>query len=110
MRDGLLGRVLYGTLPLIIWAAHFFAVYLLVAAQCSPAGMAAGPPRRWMLGALSLLAIGACVALLWRARRALHDAGNETSLLDWAVAASAVLATSAIAWTSIPMLIIDGCG
>jgi hypothetical protein len=110
MRDGLLGRVLYGTLPLIIWAAHFFAVYILVAAQCSPAAMAAGPPRRWMLGALSLLAIGACAVVLWRARRKLRGAGDDTALLDWAAAGSAVLAMAAIAWTSIPMLLIDGCG
>lgn len=106
MRDCLFKRLLRGTLPLIIWAAHFFAVYILVAAQCS----AAGAPRRWILGALSLLAIGACALVLWRARRTLRCAGEDTALLDWAAAGSAVLAMAAIAWTSIPMLLIDGCG
>jgi hypothetical protein len=101
-------RLLYGTLPLIIWAAHFFGVYILVAAQCS--GAAAGAPSRPVLGALSLLAIGACLALLWRARKALRNAADGIALLDWAVAGSAVLASAAIAWTTIPVLLIEGCG
>jgi cadmium resistance protein CadD (predicted permease) len=109
MRDRFFTRLLHGTLPLIIWAAHFFAAYMLVAAQCSAAAVTAGSPRRWMLGALSLLAIGACAALLWRARTTLRHAGSETSLLDWAAAGSGVLATAGIAWTSIPMLLVEGC-
>jgi hypothetical protein len=108
MRERFFARLLYGTLPLIIWAAHFFGVYLLVAAQCSPA--AAGAPSRPMLGALSLLAIGACLALLWRARNTLRNAANGTGLLDWAAAGGAVLASAAIAWTTIPVLLIEGCG
>jgi hypothetical protein len=109
MRDRFFTRLLAGTLPLIIWAAHFFTAYILVAAQCSPAAITAGSPRRWMLAALSLLAIGACLALLWRARRTLRHAGTETPLLDWAASGSAVLATAGIAWTSIPMLMLEGC-
>jgi hypothetical protein len=107
MRDCLFLRVLHGTLPLIIWAAHFFAVYLLVAAQCSHA--APGYPSRRMLGVFSLLAIGACLVLLWRSRNALRSAGNEPALLDWAAAGSAVLATAGIAWTSVPIIMIEGC-
>ena len=110
MRDRFFIRLLYGTLPLIVWAAHFFAAYLLVAAQCSPAAITPESPRRWMLAALSVLALGACAALLWRARGTLRDASEEIRLLDWAAAGSAVLAMAGIAWTTLPMLMIDGCG
>ncbi|MES2756357.1 MAG: hypothetical protein V4693_03205 [Pseudomonadota bacterium] len=110
MRDHFWIRLLHGTLPLIVWAAHWFAAYILVAAQCSPAAITPESPRGWMLGALSVLALGACAVLLWRARRTLRNAGGDASLLDWAAAGSAALATIGIAWTTMPMLMIDGCG
>lgn len=110
MRDRFFVRLLYGTLPLLVWAAHFFAMYVLVAAQCSPAAITTQSPRRWMLGVLSLLAIGACLVLLWRARGTLRNAGEDIGLMDWAVAGSAVLALAGIVWTSIPMVLVDGCG
>jgi hypothetical protein len=110
MRDRLFIRLFYGTLPLLVWAAHFFGAYMLVAAQCSPAAITPDAPRGWMLAMLSVLAIGACVALLWRARGTLRNAGEETSLLDWAAAGSAVLALAGIVWTTVPMVMIDGCG
>ena len=110
MGDRFFIRLLSGTLPLLVWAAHFFAVYLLVAAQCSPAEITPEAPRRWMLAMLSVLALGACAALLWRARRTLSDATRDPGLFDWAQAGSAVLAMLGIAWTSVPMLMIDGCG
>jgi hypothetical protein len=110
MRDHFFIRLLHGTLPLIVWAAHWFAVYFLVAAQCSPAAITPEAPRRWMLAVLSVLALGACAVLLWRARRTLRSAGGDASLLDWAAAGGAVLATMGIVWTTVPMVMIDGCG
>ncbi|MDB5934755.1 MAG: hypothetical protein JWQ01_2099 [Massilia sp.] len=108
MRDRFFVRLLRGSLPLMIWAAHWFAVYILVAAQCTPAMMSPAAPRRWMLAVLSVVALGACLALLWRARRTLAD--GDASLLDWAAAGSAVLATVGVVWTTLPMALIDGCG
>ena len=104
--------LLYGTLPLLIWAAHFFAVYLLVAAQCSPALIAPQAPHGMlpaMLATLSVLALGACARLLWRARRTLRGAKHDPGLLDWARAGSAVLAMLGVIWTCVPMLMIGGC-
>ncbi|MFC0131047.1 hypothetical protein [Massilia eurypsychrophila] len=109
MRDHFWSRLLRGTLPLIVWAAHWFAAYALVAAQCSPAAISPESPRRWMLWVLSALALGACALMLWRARKTLAHAGGDISLLDWAAAGSAVLATMGIVWTTLPMLMIDGC-
>ena len=118
MSDRFFIRLLYGTLPLLVWALHFFAVYLLVAAQCSPALITPQAPRHAMLAMLSVLALTACATLLWRARATLrdgakNDAKNDASpprLLDWAQAGSAVLAMLGVIWTSVPVLMIDGCG
>jgi hypothetical protein len=98
-----LRRLLTASAPLFIWAGHFFACYLLVAAQCSPALIEAGMPQRWLLLALSLAALGACLALLWRSRNA------RAGLYGWAQRGAAVLGTIGVTLTSIPLLIVGGC-
>jgi hypothetical protein len=110
MRDRFFVRLLRGSLPLIIWAAHWFGMYLSVAAQCSAALITPQAPRGWMLGVLSVLAVGACAALLWRASSTLRRAGDDAGLLAWAAAGSALLATVGIVWTSVPIMMIAGCG
>lgn len=110
MGERFFSRLLRGTLPLIIWGMHFTVCYLLVAAQCSPALMTASAPSRPMLGAVSAIALAACAALLWRAHGTLRSVTEETRLIDWAAAGSAVLALAGIAWTSLPILMMDGCG
>jgi len=106
--------LLYGTLPLLIWAAHFFAAYVLVAAQCGAAAATATLPSPRgalpaMLATLSVLALGACALLLWRASGKLRGAGRDPGLLGWAHAGSAVLAMLGVVWTCVPMLVIGGC-
>ena len=104
--------LLYGTLPLLIWAFHFFAVYALAAAQCSAAATLPAPRGALpaMLATLSVLALGACALLLWRARGTLRGAERAPGLLDWAHAGSAVLALLGVIWTCVPMLMIGSCG
>ena len=110
MDDHFFSRLLRGTLPLIVWGLHFSVCYALVAAQCSPAAITAQAPSRWLLGVVSVLALGACAALLWRARGTLARVSEQTGLLDWAAAGSAVLALAGIVWTSVPVVLLDGCG
>jgi hypothetical protein len=100
-------RLLHGTLPLLVWALHFAFCYGLAAAQCSPAGMRPGGPDRLLLGGATVLALGACAWLLWRARGVPRrpDAG----LLDWAAFLSAGLALVAVAWSGLPILLVAGC-
>jgi hypothetical protein len=109
MGDHFFRRLWHGTLPLIIWGFHFTICYVLVAAQCTPARWEAGAPNRLALGMVSLVALAACAVLAWRARGILRDADEATSLLDWAVAGSAALALAGIAWTTVPILLLDGC-
>jgi len=107
MGDRLLTRTLYATAPLLVWAAHFTLCYALVAAQCSPALLWPGAPTMWILALASAAALALCASMLWRARRSLDE---QARLLDWARSCSAMLALAGIAWTSVPLLLLDGCG
>lgn len=106
MLERLPRRVILATMPLLIWGVHFAVCYALVAAQCSPALTRPGAPERWGLLLLSGLALGACALLLWRAARAWS---SQAGLMDWARAGSALLALVGIAWTSIPLFMLEGC-
>ncbi len=104
--ERLFHRVVYGCAPLLAWAAHFTVLYVLVGAQCSPLlGRAA--PSAWIMWLASALALAACLLLLWRARGALK---GGAALAEQACAASALLALAGIAWTTLPLLLLDGCG
>ena len=109
MRDRLFVRALHGSLPLIVWAAHFFVVYVVVAAQCSPAAIDREAPAVWMLAALSAVAMGVCGLLLWRAWRVVRGAGGNPALHDWAALCSGILGAIGIAWTTLPLFMLDGC-
>lgn len=108
-RERFLRKLTRGTLPMLVWAAHFAACYVLVAFQCSPAGFAPGSPQRWPLALMTLAALAVCAALAWRARGVLGGADERTALLDWAAAGTAVLAFIGIAWTSVPLWLVVGC-
>jgi hypothetical protein len=101
------GRVLAGILPLLVWSLHFAFTYGLAAAQCTPAGMRPGGPDRVLLGAVTLVAVGACAWLAWRSRGVLRR--EDAGLLDWARLVLAALALVAVAWTGVPLLLVDGC-
>lgn len=109
MRDRFFVRAVHGALPLFVWAAHFFALYLLVAGQCSPAAITRGAPSVWLLALLSAAAFGLCAWLAWRAWNVVRAAGGDPALHDWAALGSAVLALAGIAWSSMPLLMLDGC-
>jgi hypothetical protein len=109
MRDRFFVRAIYGSLPLIVWAAHFFGVYILAAAQCSPAGITPNAPSVWLLAMMSAAALGLCGFLTWRAWRVVRAAGGDPALHDWAALGSGVLALAGIVWSSMPLLMLDGC-
>lgn len=109
MRERFFRKLIRGTLPMLVWAAHFAGSYVLVAAQCSPAGFAPGSPHRLPLALMTIVALAICAALAWRARRTLSGGDQETALLDWAAALTALLAFAGIAWTSVPLWFVDSC-
>lgn len=109
MRDRFFVRVLHGTLPLLVWAAHFFVSYSLVAAQCSPAAITRDAPSLWMLALLSAVALGLCTLLLWRAWQTVRASAGEPALHDWAALGSGIMGLMGVVWTSLPLLMLDGC-
>ncbi|UVW28311.1 hypothetical protein [Massilia sp. H6] len=110
MHDHFWRQLLRGTLPLLIWAAHFTFCYLVAAAQCTPAMMRAGGPDRMLLGMVTVAALAVCAWLMWRERAILRArAATQARLLDWAAALGAALAFVAIAWTGLPIMLVRGC-
>ncbi|WP_292039634.1 hypothetical protein [Massilia sp. UBA6681] len=108
MQDHFFRQLMRGTLPLLVWAAHFTFCYLLAAAQCTPAVMRTGGPDRLLLGSATVAALAICLWLAWRERGILRNA-TEAALLDWAAALGAVLAFVGILWTGMPILLVSGC-
>ena len=104
--ERLFTKLAYGCAPLLVWAAHFTFLYGLAAAQCSPL-LARAAPSAWLMWLASALAAALCLLMLWRANGALR---GQAALPDVACAASALLALAAIAWTTLPLLLLDGCG
>ena len=109
MRERFFRKLIRGTLPMLVWAAHFAGSYVLVAAQCSPAGFAPGSPHRLPLALMTAVALAICAALAWHARHALAGRDEDISLLDRAAALTALLGFAGIAWTSVPLWFVDSC-
>jgi hypothetical protein len=109
MRERFFRKLIRGTLPMLVWAAHFAGSYVLVAAQCSPAGFAPGSPHRLPLALMTIVALAICAALAWRARSTFTGGDEQTALLDWAAALTALLAFAGIAWTSVPLWFVESC-
>lgn len=108
MRERFFKKLMRGTLPMLVWAAHFAACYVLVAADCRPAAAASGP-NRLPLVLITVAALAICAVLAWRARTTLGSGGEKTALLDWAAALSALLAFVGIVWTSVPLWFVKVC-
>jgi hypothetical protein len=106
MDERFFSRMWQGCAPLLAWAAHFAFCYGLVATQCSPA-LARAAPSAWPLWLASALAALFCLLMRWRARGALR---RGASLVQLACAGSALLALAGIALTTLPLLLLDGCG
>ena len=108
MDDQFFRKLMRGTLPLLVWGAHFTFCYLLAAAQCMPGALRPGGPNRVLLGIATALALAVCLWLAWRERGILRDP-KAASVLDWGGALGAVLALIAIVWNTVPVLLAHGC-
>ena len=106
-QDRLLPRTLTAVLPLVLWGVHFFFCYAWAAVACER-----GSDPAWALGAVSVLAVGAATVLFVRALRRvcqLREGHASPALHDWATLVTAALSLVAIAWTCVPMLMVDMC-
>lgn len=106
VQESITRRSLRATAPLWLWAGHWSLCYLAVGVLClREAWSGYAQPA---LAGISAVALGAAVFLLWRAARRLRGRLPQ-DLLEWALAGSAVLALPGIAWTSLALLMVDGC-
>jgi len=96
---------------LLLWAAHFGASYVFVAAGCvSPLrdmAWAGTPVIRLGLLAMSVPLVA---WLAWRALPGMRDAGGSASLLRMARVVGSLLAAVAVGWTVLPTLALPVCG
>ncbi len=102
LREHFLRHLLQGAGPLLVWAAHFFSAYVLVATVCCTPfaqtqwfGVSA---LRALLLLLSALAASVIAMLIARGLRLPHG------LLRSAGAGGGMLALIGVGWTTMPML------
>lgn len=109
-------RLVWMNAGLLIWSAHFGAVYLIGSVACGRGlagttvlGLAAVPAA--ILGATAL-ALAATVPFIVRPIRALRG-GEATAavdrFLDWSTVAIAAYSALAIVFTALPSLIVPMC-
>jgi NADH:ubiquinone oxidoreductase subunit 6 (subunit J) len=94
-----IGYALLALVGPMIWASHFFAVYLAEAVLCSPAVAADGAV--YLAGVV--LTIAAVIGLLWVRRSSAR--GKWSSFVRPLIDLSIV----AVVLTAIPLVIIDAC-
>jgi hypothetical protein len=94
-----IGHALLALVGPMIWAAHFFAVYLAEAVLCSPDVAADRAVPAVGVG----LTVAALIVLIWVRRRA---AGGAVS---WFVRPLIDLSIVAVVLTAIPLLMIEAC-
>jgi hypothetical protein len=86
----------------IIWAAHFFAMYLAESVFCDPSALHAVAVRVAMIG-LSTIAIAALLVVRWQIRGTTppRPLAWTRPLID--------LSIVAVLWTSLPIFIVNVC-
>ena len=104
-QDRLLTHTFTAVLPLVLWGVHFFFCYAYAAVACQR-----GSDPAWVLGAVSVLAVGAAALLFARSlRRVCRQGDAAPALHDWATLVTAALSLVAIVWTCVPMLMVEMC-
>lgn len=96
---------------LLLWAAHFGATYVFIAASC------VSPLREMAWAGVPVIRLGLLAMtlpllawLVWRALSGMRHAGGGGSLLRMARIGSSVLAAVAVGWTLLPMFVLPVCG
>lgn len=110
-RDHFFSGLARAVAPLLLWAAHFWSCYVLVAVGCHGGWFASAtgavPPLRLGLWLITALAVALAAWLVWRACRRHRREGAP--LAHRAEVVSGVLGLVAIAWGSVPLLVMPLC-
>lgn len=97
----------------IVWAAHFFAIYIAEALVCTAASPTSSAMRMTTL-LLTLLALLALAAIIVSARQAFADPGKTTEgrdrdFLPAATLSLALISCLAVIWTAAPAFFLPVC-
>lgn len=109
-------RLLLSLAGLVVWAAHFTAIYAVTAVACER-----GLVGHTLLGlpfVAALVGVATVVALAllgllvrWGAQVPLTEGGEaEPRFSRWFAASSGVLAALAVSFQAMPVLLLPGCG
>jgi hypothetical protein len=89
----------------MVWAGHFFGVYLTEAVLCSPRGAPA--PVRSIAVSLTVLALAVIVAFSIRQRHI--DLTTGRSAARFFALPLTLLSLLAVLWTSLPLFLLPAC-
>jgi hypothetical protein len=95
----------------IVWAAHFFTLYLAEAFACSAQSPGTSGTVRWIGGAATLVAIVAVALFALRIpapARATDGPSHTVSAFAFAVPLT-LLSILAILWSSMPLFLLPAC-
>lgn len=100
---------------LLIWVVHLSVIYAASGLYCARpslrAEMAGLPWLGWLIGATTLIAVAALVAVALTAFRGstAGSTGIDRRFFDWVTLAVAGLSLLAVVWQALPLLIVPPC-
>ncbi len=111
MRDHFFRDAIKASASLLLWALHFFTLYIFVALACESVLVQSRLFGRPLIESvsllLSLIVSLLALALLWRA--VVLCRMEPQKLLPLARLGCALLGLIGIVWTSVPLLILSAC-
>jgi hypothetical protein len=93
----------------IVWAAHFFTLYLAEAFACS-AGAAPAAAVRWIGTTATIVALGSLA--VWGTRKGVRASKSQSLRVDVPLAFAVpltFLSTVAILWSAMPLFLLPAC-
>ncbi|WP_119154660.1 hypothetical protein [Caldimonas tepidiphila] len=106
--------VWHATAPLLLWALHFFALYVVVAAGCmrgwSDARWAGLPAVSLSLLVFSAAVLALMIAMLARSVRDSRHKPQGDPVIPALRLGGGVLALVGVVWETAPLLMVPPCG
>ena len=96
----------------LVWAGHFFGLYLTEALFCSTSPSAAAIQVRWIGAGLTVIALAALIAFAVCARYStdgLNELSADTGALFSLAGPLTILSILAVLWSSIPLFLLPAC-
>ena len=96
----------------IVWAGHFFGLYLTEALLCSILAPAAGAQIRWIGAGLTVIALAALLTFAMCSQRCFgfsDDKRTDPGTLFSFAGPLTIVSILAVLWTSIPLFLLPAC-